>query len=116
MDKKLEARGKKFIRCAAGEKWDDPTLGEWDAADYRIFAGDLGNEVTDDVLSRAFNKYPSFLKAKGDCKSILQLLQLLSLIFVFKLFAKKVQKWANQKDTDSFRSEIQKILSKQCAR
>merc|ERR1712210_191967 len=64
MDKKLEARGKKFIRCAAGEKWDDPTLGEWDAADYRIFAGDLGNEVTDDVLSRAFNKYPSFLKAK----------------------------------------------------
>merc|ERR1712210_110821 len=56
--------GKKFIRCAAGEKWDDPTLGEWDAADYRIFAGDLGNEVTDDVLSRAFNKYPSFLKAK----------------------------------------------------
>ena len=66
MDKKLEARGKKFIRCAAGEKWDDPTLGEWDPADYRIFAGDLGNEVTDDVLSRAFNKYPSFLKAKGE--------------------------------------------------
>ena len=111
MDKKLEARGKKFIRCAAGEKWDDPTLGEWDAADYRIFAGDLGNEVTDDVLSRAFNKYPSFLKAKGDCKSIL-----MSLIFVLKLFAKKVQKWANQKDTDSFRSETQKILLKQCAR
>lgn len=64
MDKKLEARGKKFVRCVAGEKWEDPTLGEWDSADYRIFAGDLGNEVTDDVLARAFNKYPSFLKAK----------------------------------------------------
>lgn len=64
MDKKLEARGKKFIRRAAGETWEDPTLGEWDPADYRIFAGDLGNEVTDEILARAFTKYPSFVKAK----------------------------------------------------
>jgi RNA recognition motif-containing protein len=34
------------------------------ADDFRLFAGDLGNEVTDDILIRAFNKYPSFLKAK----------------------------------------------------
>ena len=52
MDKKLEQRGKKFIRRAAGETWEDPTLSEWDAADYRIFCGDLGNEVTDDILAR----------------------------------------------------------------
>ena len=32
--------------------------------DFRIFAGDLGNEVTEDSLARAFNKYPSFLKCK----------------------------------------------------
>ena len=64
MDKKLETRGKKFIRRAAGETWEDETLGEWDPADYRIFCGDLGNEVTDEILSRAFNKYPSFVKAK----------------------------------------------------
>ena len=32
--------------------------------DFRVFCGDLGNEVTDDTLARAFNKYPSFLKAK----------------------------------------------------
>lgn len=32
--------------------------------DFRIFVGDLGNEVTDDALTRAFAKYPSFQKAK----------------------------------------------------
>ncbi|KAK3740566.1 hypothetical protein QZH41_014961, partial [Actinostola sp. cb2023] len=32
--------------------------------DFRIFCGDLGNEVTDESLTRAFTKYPSFLKAK----------------------------------------------------
>lgn len=32
--------------------------------DFRLFCGDLGNEVNDDVLTRAFNKYPSFQKAR----------------------------------------------------
>lgn len=32
--------------------------------DFRLFCGDLGNEVTDDQLTRAFSKYPSFLRAK----------------------------------------------------
>ncbi|VDP79295.1 unnamed protein product [Schistosoma curassoni] len=32
--------------------------------DFRLFCGDLGNEVTDDTLARAFNRYPSFQKAK----------------------------------------------------
>ncbi len=32
--------------------------------DFRIFCGDLGNEVTDEVLARAFAKYPTFGKAK----------------------------------------------------
>jgi len=32
--------------------------------DFRLFCGDLGNEVNDDVLTRAFNKYSSFQKAK----------------------------------------------------
>uniref|UniRef100_A0A8C9FVS4 RRM domain-containing protein n=1 Tax=Pavo cristatus TaxID=9049 RepID=A0A8C9FVS4_PAVCR len=32
--------------------------------DFRIFCGDLGNEVNDDILARAFGRYPSFLKAK----------------------------------------------------
>ena len=39
-------------------------LDEWPENDYRIFCGDLGNEVTDDLLSSAFRGYPSFQKAK----------------------------------------------------
>ncbi|VDP53100.1 unnamed protein product [Schistosoma margrebowiei] len=82
---------KKYIRTAAGATWEDPTLVEWDPRlqvraclvmrfddlrnrinfffiwlpdDFRLFCGDLGNEVTDDTLARAFNRYPSFQKAK----------------------------------------------------
>ncbi|XP_018007260.1 RNA-binding protein 42 [Hyalella azteca] len=32
--------------------------------DYRMFAGDLGNDVTDELLTRTFNGYPSFVKAR----------------------------------------------------
>jgi len=32
--------------------------------DFRLFCGDLGNEVMDETLARAFSKYPSFVKAK----------------------------------------------------
>merc|ERR1712000_158441 len=54
----------KYIRSAGGDTWEDPTLLEWDPNDYRIFVGDIGNECTDDLLTKAFNKYPSFQKAK----------------------------------------------------
>ena len=40
------------------------TLNEWDQNDYRIFVGNLGNEVTENHLIIVFNKYPSFKKAK----------------------------------------------------
>nr|XP_012416470.1 PREDICTED: RNA-binding protein 42 isoform X4 [Odobenus rosmarus divergens] len=55
---------KRCIRTAAGSSWEDPSLLEWDADDFRIFCGDLGNEVNDDILARAFSRFPSFLKAK----------------------------------------------------
>lgn len=32
--------------------------------DFRIFVGDLGNDVNDDLLARTFSKYPSFMKAR----------------------------------------------------
>jgi hypothetical protein len=32
--------------------------------DHRLFCGDLGNEVTEEVLAHAFGKYKSFAKAK----------------------------------------------------
>ncbi|XP_026887462.1 RNA-binding protein 42 isoform X2 [Electrophorus electricus] len=55
---------KKCIRTAAGSSWEDASLLEWESDDFRIFCGDLGNEVNDDILARAFSRYPSLLKAK----------------------------------------------------
>lgn len=55
---------RKCIRTAAGTTWEDASLLEWESDDFRIFCGDLGNEVNDDILARAFSRYPSFLKAK----------------------------------------------------
>ncbi|KAG0002370.1 hypothetical protein BGZ80_000842 [Entomortierella chlamydospora] len=52
------------IRKAAGQVWEDSSLLEFDENDFRLFAGDLGNEVTDELLTKTFSKYPSFLKAK----------------------------------------------------
>jgi hypothetical protein len=37
----------------------------WHSADdYRLFCGDLGNEVNDDVLSKAFSRFPTFNMAR----------------------------------------------------
>ncbi|KAF2348599.1 RNA recognition motif domain [Trinorchestia longiramus] len=61
---KKERRPKKNLRYAGGAVWEDATLNEWDPDDYRMFAGDLGNDVTDELLTRTFNCYPTFVKAK----------------------------------------------------
>jgi hypothetical protein len=55
---------KKMIRVAGGQVWEDTSLLNWDSNDYRLFAGDLGNDVTDEVLTRTFSKFPSFQMAK----------------------------------------------------
>lgn len=55
---------KKFVRSGGGQVWEDPSLAEWDENDFRVFCGDLGNEVSDELLAKAFRKYPSFQKAK----------------------------------------------------
>lgn len=54
----------KRYRKAAGQVWVDNTLDEWPENDFRLFCGDLGNDVTDEVLANAFRKYPSFEKCK----------------------------------------------------
>lgn len=59
-----EKKSKKTIRVAGGQVWEDPSLNEWPEDDFRIFCGDLGNDVNDELLTRTFNKYPSFQKAK----------------------------------------------------
>ncbi|KAM9952588.1 hypothetical protein ACTFIR_007642 [Dictyostelium discoideum] len=57
-------KNSKIVMEAAGEKWTDHTLAEWDPNDFRIFVGDIGNDVTEEMLRQAFLKYPTFLKAK----------------------------------------------------
>eukprot|EP00802_Teleaulax_amphioxeia_P020761 Tamp_21060.p1 GENE.Tamp_21060~~Tamp_21060.p1 ORF type:complete len:335 (-),score=68.69 Tamp_21060:160-1119(-) len=52
------------MRTAGGKKWEDASLDEWPKDDYRMFCGNLGNEVDDSTLARTFGKYPSFQKAK----------------------------------------------------
>ena len=34
----------------SNQVWEDQSLLNWDSNDYRLFAGDLGNDVTDEVL------------------------------------------------------------------
>ncbi|GAB4855352.1 hypothetical protein Ancab_023973 [Ancistrocladus abbreviatus] len=60
IEHKAETKKKAIPRKAAGQSWEDPTLAEWPENDYRLFCGDLGNEVNDDVLSKAFSRFPSF--------------------------------------------------------
>ncbi|KAH7700057.1 RNA recognition motif containing protein [Aphelenchoides avenae] len=61
---KGEKKMKRFVRTGGGQVWEDPSLADWDPNDFRIFCGDLGNEVSDELLAKAFRKYPSFQKAK----------------------------------------------------
>ncbi|CAN1176782.1 RNA-binding protein 42 [Linum perenne] len=67
IEHKAETKKKAVPRKAAGQTWEDPTLAEWPENDYRLFCGDLGNEVNDDVLSKAFSRFPSFNMAKVCC-------------------------------------------------
>ncbi|KAG6866474.1 hypothetical protein C0991_003992 [Blastosporella zonata] len=63
---KLAKGGKRttVLRKGGGKVWEDQTLLEWNPAWFRLFVGDLSNDVSDDVLSNAFNKYTSFTKAR----------------------------------------------------
>ncbi|KAL3623223.1 hypothetical protein CASFOL_032039 [Castilleja foliolosa] len=66
MEHKAETKKKAIPRKAAGQAWEDPTLAEWPENDFRLFCGDLGNEVNDDVLSKAFARFPHFNMARGE--------------------------------------------------
>ncbi|PIA45408.1 hypothetical protein AQUCO_01700745v1 [Aquilegia coerulea] len=64
IEHKAETKKKALPRKAAGQTWEDPTLAEWPENDYRLFCGDLGNEVNDEVLSKAFSRFPNFNMAR----------------------------------------------------
>jgi RNA recognition motif-containing protein len=55
---------KKTVRQAGGITWEDHSLLDFPEDDFRIFCGDLGNDVNDELLTRTFSKFPSFQKAK----------------------------------------------------
>eukprot|EP00002_Diphylleia_rotans_P022362 TRINITY_DN437_c0_g2_i1.p1 TRINITY_DN437_c0_g2~~TRINITY_DN437_c0_g2_i1.p1 ORF type:complete len:258 (+),score=67.04 TRINITY_DN437_c0_g2_i1:89-862(+) len=57
-------KDRRVMRHAAGQTWKDETLVDWPEGDFRIFCGDLGNDVTDDTLLLAFKKYSSVAKAR----------------------------------------------------
>lgn len=61
---KNRGKDKKLMRTAGGQTWEDLSLADWPEDDFRIFCGDLGNDVTDELLTRTFNKYPSFIRAR----------------------------------------------------
>ncbi|KAI7730652.1 hypothetical protein M8C21_001005 [Ambrosia artemisiifolia] len=65
IEHKAETKKKAVPRKAAGQTWEDPTLADWPQNDFRIFCGDLGNEVNDDVLTKAFSRFPSFNMARS---------------------------------------------------
>ncbi|KAF2173800.1 hypothetical protein M409DRAFT_16071 [Zasmidium cellare ATCC 36951] len=45
------------VRKGGGQTWEDKSLLEWDPTKFRIMVGNLAGEVTDDLLSKAFDKY-----------------------------------------------------------
>lgn len=45
--KKEEKGTNHNFRKVAGEVWEDKTMGDWPENDYRVFCGNLGNEVND---------------------------------------------------------------------
>jgi len=59
-----DKKPRKQLRSAGGQIWEDVSLHDWDPNDFRLFCGDLGNDVTDEVLTRVFGRYPSFQKAR----------------------------------------------------
>ncbi|KAL0831082.1 hypothetical protein ABMA28_001958 [Loxostege sticticalis] len=61
---KKEKKNRKVVRTAGGQVWEDVTLLDWPDDDFRMFCGDLGNDVTDELLTRTFSKYTSFQRAK----------------------------------------------------
>ncbi|GAX18562.1 hypothetical protein FisN_10Hu237 [Fistulifera solaris] len=54
---------KPHIRQAAGKTWEDHKLADWPDNDFRLFVGNLGNEVSDDMLLEHFQKYTSTQRA-----------------------------------------------------
>ena len=60
----IPIQNKAFVRTGGGDTWVDDSLNEWPENDYRIFVGDIGKEINSEMLTKAFQHYKSFAKAK----------------------------------------------------
>ena len=68
---------KKMIRVAGGQLWEDSSLMNWDHNDFRLFCGDLGNDVTDEVRPVCCKNNPVLISSvAGLDPDILQIHQL----------------------------------------
>jgi hypothetical protein len=47
-----------------GKTWHDSTLTEWDPSHFRLFVGNISNDVTEEILIQNFIKYKSLSKVK----------------------------------------------------
>lgn len=54
----------KFVRVGGGEKWVDASLADWPENDFRLFIGDLGEDVSEKHLDECFQCYPSYAMSK----------------------------------------------------
>lgn len=61
---KKQGKRETVIRKGNGKVWEDPTLVEWDPKWFRLFVGDVSNDVNEKTLDEAFGKYPSYCKCK----------------------------------------------------
>lgn len=64
VEHKAETKKKAVPRKVAAQTWMDHTLADWPENDYRLFVGNLGNDVSDKTLSEAFSRFPSFNMAR----------------------------------------------------
>jgi hypothetical protein len=83
-DKAPTGKRETVVRKGNGKMWEDPTLIDWDpsmsakgiyrrtssmgklmkAEWFRIFVGDLSNDVSERTLDQAFGHFPSYVKSK----------------------------------------------------
>ncbi|KAJ2823466.1 hypothetical protein IWW50_003772 [Coemansia erecta] len=67
-EKNKHSKSRRIVRMAGGQVWEDSKLDEWPKDDYRLFAGDLGPDVTDEVLQQAFGKFRSLQRVQVVCE------------------------------------------------
>lgn len=64
VESKADETAKKTARYAAGRVWEDTSMADWPDNDFRIYVGNLGEEVDDKMLREAFDSFPTLARAR----------------------------------------------------